>query len=176
MFYGDCGNSSATRTSCAPQSGVQLQPHRTAGRRQQRWSGALPSAFVAVDPDGKPSFNALQNYDSSRSPLFFYIFDLLILAGRDLMAEPLTIRRSLLEKRILSKLADPTRYSVQLNANLSDLITSVKAQGLEGLVAKRRNSAYEPGIRSGSWQKLRINRARNWSSAASARATRISMR
>jgi ATP-dependent DNA ligase len=37
---------------------------------------------VAVDCDGKPSFNELQNYDCSRSPLFFYIFDLLLLSGR----------------------------------------------------------------------------------------------
>ena len=34
---------------------------------------------------------------------------------------------------------------------------SVKAQGLEGLVAKRRDSKYEPGLRSGAWQKMRVN-------------------
>jgi bifunctional non-homologous end joining protein LigD len=39
-----------------------------------------------------------------------------------------------------------------------DLIESVKASGLEGLVAKRRDSIYEPGLRSGPWQKMRINR------------------
>jgi bifunctional non-homologous end joining protein LigD len=41
---------------------------------------------------------------------------------------------------------------------LKDLIQSVKAQGLEGLVAKRRDSKYEPGQRSGAWQKMRVNR------------------
>ena len=112
---------------------------------------------VAVDGAGKPSFNALQNYDSSRSPLFFYIFDLLILSGRELRMEPLSYRRSLLEKRVLPKLNDPIRYSVELNASLPDLIASVKAQGLEGLVAKRRNGVYEPGLRTGAWQKMRIN-------------------
>jgi hypothetical protein len=44
-----------------------------------------------------------------------------------------------------------------LRASVSDLIHSVKAQGLEGLVAKRRNSRCEPGLRSGAWQKRRIN-------------------
>ena len=39
------------------------------------------------------------------------------------------------------------------------MIHSVKAQGLEGLVAKRRDSRYEPGQRSGAWQKMRVNRA-----------------
>src|SRR4029077_16914069 len=38
-----------------------------------------------------------------------------------------------------------------------DLIRSVKAQGLEGLVAKRRDSRYEPGQRTGAWQKMRVN-------------------
>src|SRR5262249_5084399 len=42
-------------------------------------------------------------------------------------------------------------------APLRDLIHSVKAQGLEGLVAKRRDSLYEPGLRSGAWLKMRVN-------------------
>jgi len=40
---------------------------------------------------------------------------------------------------------------------MKQLIHSVKTQGLEGLVAKRRDSRYEPGLRSGTWQKMRIN-------------------
>jgi ATP-dependent DNA ligase len=117
---------------------------------------------VAVDGDGKPSFNALQNYDSSQSPLLFYIFDLLVLSGREVMAEPLSVRRSLLEKRVLPKLADPIRYSGELTASLSDLIASVKAQALEGLVAKRRNSSYEPGLGTRTWQKMRINQGQEF--------------
>ncbi len=46
-----------------------------------------------------------------------------------------------------------------LEASLADLIRSVKAQGLEGLVAKRIDSRYEPGQRSGAWQKMYVNRA-----------------
>jgi ATP-dependent DNA ligase len=44
-----------------------------------------------------------------------------------------------------------------LDASLPDLIRSVREQGLEGLVAKRRNGAYESGQRSGAWRKMRIN-------------------
>ncbi len=44
-----------------------------------------------------------------------------------------------------------------LKASLPDLIASVKSAGLEGLVAKRRDSAYEPGQRSGAWRKMRVN-------------------
>jgi bifunctional non-homologous end joining protein LigD len=49
-----------------------------------------------------------------------------------------------------------------LDASLSDLIRSVRGQELEGLVAKRRNSAYEHGQRSGAWRKMRINRGQEF--------------
>ena len=117
----------------------------------------IDGEVVALDSDGRPSFNTLQNYGSAGAPLHFYIFDLLILEGRDVMGEPLVKRRELLEEHILPKLAEPIRYSPVLEAKLADLIRSVKAQGLEGLVAERRNCKYEPGQRSGAWQKMRVN-------------------
>jgi ATP-dependent DNA ligase len=73
----------------------------------------------------------------------FYVFDVMVLAGKSVMSEPLDRRLTLLEKRVLPKLKEPVRYTGTLDASLSDLIASVKAQGLEGLVAKRRNSRYE---------------------------------
>ena len=66
-------------------------------------------------------------------------------------------RRILLEKRVLAKLKEPIRFSPEQNASLADLIASVKAQGFEGLVAKKRTSKYEPGLRSGALQKMRVN-------------------
>jgi DNA ligase D-like protein (predicted ligase) len=122
----------------------------------------IDGEVVALDRDGKPSFNTLQNYGSAGAPLHFYIFDLLILKGRDVMGEPLVKRRELLEEHVLPKLAEPIRYSPVLEAKLEDLIRSVKAQGLEGLVAKRRNSKYEPGQRSGAWQKMRVNQGQEF--------------
>jgi ATP-dependent DNA ligase len=61
------------------------------------------------------------------------------------MAEPLVKRRAPIERHILPTLADSIRYSPILEASLPNLIRSVKEQGLEGLVAKRRESKYEPG-------------------------------
>src|SRR5712691_805033 len=90
-------------------------------------------------------------------PLHFYVFDLLVLSGKNVMGKPLAKRRELLEKRVLPKLSEPVRYSPELKASLRDLIQSVKAQGREGIVAKHRDSRYEPGLRSGAWQKMRIN-------------------
>jgi ATP-dependent DNA ligase len=85
-----------------------------------------------------------------------------VLAGKDLQRETLETRRDLLERRVLPKLVDPVAYASPLDASLADLIASVKAQGLEGLVAKRRDSRYEAGLRSGAWQKMRVNRGQEF--------------
>jgi bifunctional non-homologous end joining protein LigD len=122
----------------------------------------IDGEIVALDEEGRPSFNALQNYGSSTAPVFYFVFDVLILRGRDVMREPLDARRSLLEEKIVPKLSEPARYFPPLDASLPVLIESVKAQGLEGLVAKRRDSRYEPGLRSGAWQKMRVNRAQEF--------------
>jgi DNA ligase D-like protein (predicted ligase) len=117
----------------------------------------IDGEIVALDESGRPSFGALQN-GSATAPLIYYVFDVMILAGKDVMNEPLTVRRELLAERVLAKLGEPIRESPELEASLSDLIASVKAHGLEGLVSKRRDSRYEPGQRSGAWQKMRVNR------------------
>jgi bifunctional non-homologous end joining protein LigD len=122
----------------------------------------LDGEMAALDEEGRPSFNLLQNYASSNAPLVFFVFDVLILKGRSVMAAPLSERRALLEKQVLPKLGEPIRYSPELKASLPDLIESAKSAGLEGLVAKRRNSRYEPGLRSGAWQKMRVNRGQEF--------------
>jgi ATP-dependent DNA ligase len=63
---------------------------------------------VALDEAGRPSFNALQNHGSARSSIFFYAFDVLILAGRNVMGETLAIRRELLIRDVLPMVADPS--------------------------------------------------------------------
>jgi len=113
---------------------------------------------VALDEEGRPSFHLLQNFRMSRAHLAFFVFDVLMLQGRDVTGETLEKRRKLLEKHVLAKLTEPIHYSPELKENLADLVHSVKLQGLEGLVAKRRSSRYEPGQRSGAWRKMRVNR------------------
>ena len=83
---------------------------------------------MALDPDGRPCFNLLQNY-SACAPLHYFIFDLLVLRGRDVMSRPLTERRELIEKHVLPPLAEPIRYSPILEGSLKGLIHSAKAQG-----------------------------------------------
>jgi bifunctional non-homologous end joining protein LigD len=122
----------------------------------------IDGEIVALDESGRPSFNLLQNYGSSDSPIFYYVFDVLVLSGHDVMSEPLGKRRELLRKRVLPKLRDPIRESLQLNAALADVINAVRTQGLEGVVAKDLNSSYQPGRRSGAWRKMRINKGQEF--------------
>ena len=122
----------------------------------------IDGEVVALDAEGRPSFNALQNFNGSQTPVVYYVFDVMVLAGRDVSTETLTARRDLLEQKVLPTLAEPVRYAGVLEASLRDVIDAVKTQGFEGLVAKRRNSRYEPGARSGAWMKMRINRGQEF--------------
>jgi DNA ligase D-like protein (predicted ligase) len=122
----------------------------------------IDGEVIAFDDDGRPSFNALQNYGSATAPVIYYVFDVMVLAGRDLMREPLERRRELLEQKVLPKLVEPVRYASSLDASLPVLVQSVKEQGFEGLVAKRRNSVYEAGLRTGAWMKMRVNRGQEF--------------
>jgi DNA ligase D-like protein (predicted ligase) len=122
----------------------------------------IDGELVAFDEEGRPSFNALQNYGSAPAPVVYYVFDVMVLSGQNVMREPLRKRRDLLEKKVLRRLAEPIRYSAPLDADLPVLIESVKQHGFEGLVAKRRRSVYEPGLRTGAWMKMRVNRGQEF--------------
>ena len=59
-------------------------------------------------------------------------------------------------------LPDSIRFSETREAATADVIDAVRRQGLEGVVAKRRDSPYQPGKRSGAWQKIQINKVREF--------------
>ena len=122
----------------------------------------LDGEIVAFDADGRPSFSALQNYGSAAGAVAFYVFDVMVLAGKAVTGEPLEKRRQLLITKVLPTLQEPARYAAPFDASLPVLVQSVKAQGFEGLVAKRRTSRYEPGLRSGAWMKMRVNRGQEF--------------
>jgi hypothetical protein len=121
----------------------------------------IDGEVVALEPDGWPSFGALQN-GAAGSTIVYYVFDVMVLAGRNVMGETLVARRELLPREALRKLADPVREAPRFDAALADLIAAVRAQGLEGLVAKRLDRVYEPGARSGVWRKMRLNRSEDF--------------
>jgi DNA ligase D-like protein (predicted ligase) len=122
----------------------------------------IDGELIALDGDGRPSFNMLQNYGSESTSLLYLVFDIMCFKGRDVTADPLDSRRELLERRVVPHLAEPVRSADTFSARLPDLIHSVKALRLEGVVAKRRDSRYEPGLRSGAWLKMRINQGQEF--------------
>ena len=72
----------------------------------------LDGEVVAVDAQGRPRFNALQNSQRSSQPIFYYVFDCLELRGQSLLHLPLRERRRMLEEL---PLADPVRISQTLD-------------------------------------------------------------
>ena len=113
----------------------------------------LDGEVVALDDSGRPSFQALHH--QSAGTLVYYAFDLLYLNGRDVLKVPLEERRARLapivaDTRILS--SDP------LPGSAKEIEQAVRGLQLEGIVAKKRRSIYEPGRRSTAWIKVKFNR------------------
>ena len=93
--------------------------------------------------------------------LQFYAFDVLAYRGRSTLRLPLEERRELLGDA-LAKLQYPVIRSTPFDAKPAELIRAARALELEGLIAKRKDSEYEPGRRSGAWLKFKINRSQEF--------------
>lgn len=116
----------------------------------------IDGEVVALDDTGRPDFHGLQHFHATASHIRYFVFDLLVLKGRDLTSLSLGERRKLLATVKLR--SSWIRISEQFNISAADMLAAVRQQQLEGVIAKRRTSAYEAGKRTGSWVKMRINR------------------
>jgi bifunctional non-homologous end joining protein LigD len=116
----------------------------------------IDGEVVALSERGHGSFQLLQNRERIADPstIVFYVFDLLNLNGRNLRELPLTARRELLQP-LIAGARDPIRFSATLNGSPEVVLAEVKRLGLEGVIAKKPQSKYEAGQRSGSWVKLK---------------------
>ena len=135
---------------------TRLYPSVGAAARQlEVKTVVIDGEVVALSPDGRPSFEVLQHRGSNPGhQIVFYAFDLLFLNGRDMTGEPLVKRRAKLQAIIGD---DSTiRLSQVLPGEASAVVTAVRDAGLEGVIAKRKNSLYQPGERSGDWVKLKL--------------------
>jgi bifunctional non-homologous end joining protein LigD len=118
----------------------------------------LDGEVTALGPDGRPAFQALQHPGSNPSHMIvFYAFDVLHLNGRTVMGEPLERRRARLPA-ILEGVPNTIRLSQELPGAAADVVRAVEAAGLEGVIAKRRSSSYQPGERSSDWLKLKLEK------------------
>ena len=127
----------------------------------------LDGEIVALDENGQPSFNRLQQriglsgereIERARHthPVSVYLFDLLWLDDRDLTQEPLTERRRILRDVVTQ--AGPVAVTLSVEGEGRSFFEAAKALGIEGIVAKRLDSVYEPGSRSRAWRKIKATR------------------
>ncbi len=128
-------------------------------------NAVLDGEIVAPDAQGRPSFQRLQqrmnlaskpDIDRMRRevPVQLFVFDVLWLDGKDLTKLPLTERRARLEEIVVpGKGIDVTLVVPEHGLALWE---SAKQRGLEGMIAKRAASRYQPGRRSPDWKKIKV--------------------
>lgn len=132
-------------------------PHVTqAVSKVRAQSAVLDGEIVAVDASGRPSFQALQHRSAHRRhQIVAYAFDLLHLDGEDLTRLPLEQRRAKLPAIVKGS---GVLLSEPLAGSAADVIAAVQGLGLEGVIAKRRDSRYDAGVRGDAWLKLKLDR------------------
>jgi bifunctional non-homologous end joining protein LigD len=129
--------------------------------REWNINAVLDGEVVVLNGEGKPEFNALQNYGRSQSGnLFYHVFDILWLDGINLMHEPLDTRKQIL-KRIVPE-NSIIRFSDSIDEEGEEFFEVVKKNGLEGMIAKKKNSFYFPDARSNDWLKLPVEEIKEY--------------
>ena len=116
-------------------------------------SAVIDGEIVALDADGRPSFQALHHAATEGLSIVYYAFDLLHLNGRDLTRAPLDERRDALREVVEGS---GVLLSEPLPGTPDQIAAAVRGLGLEGVVAKRRHSTYAAGRRSEAWVKVRF--------------------
>jgi bifunctional non-homologous end joining protein LigD len=123
-------------------------------------STVIDGEVVALDANGRPDFTLLQNFRPGEYKIHYYAFDILVLNGRRLTNLPLDERRKILAETLPR--GDHIGLSVVDRGPPADILSFVREHGLEGVVAKRGDSIYEPGQRSGLWRKICINQGQEF--------------
>jgi bifunctional non-homologous end joining protein LigD len=114
----------------------------------------LDGEIVALDGNGRPSFQALQHRSTEGLVLTYVAFDALTIGARSLLAEPLSVRR----RQLASLLSGSgVMQSEPLAGNPDTIERAIRGFGLEGVVAKRDDSTYRPGQRTDAWVKVKFS-------------------
>ncbi|RYG44916.1 MAG: DNA ligase D, partial [Chitinophagaceae bacterium] len=114
----------------------------------------LDGEIVLLNDKNVPDFQKLQHYENHLNfPLVYYVFDLLKLDGKSTEKLTLLERKKLL-KKLLGK-NKTIRYCDHIETDGTGFLEQAKAQGLEGIIAKKKDSRYTEGIRSKEWLKIK---------------------
>lgn len=122
----------------------------------EAWSirAVVDGEIIVINEQGYPDFNALQTWRSEADgQLVYYLFDILWFEGYDLRDVPLGQRRNILKQIVPAK--GPIRMSENFDVTGNDLLKLAGEMGLEGIVAKKEQSTYQPGQRTKDWLKIK---------------------
>ena len=118
----------------------------------------IDGEIVALDAHGRSRFQLLQGRGvaAARPAVVYYVFDLLHLDGESWLRRPLEERQARLAALVGGK-PGAVRCSPVFEVAPEVLLRRVREQGLEGIIAKRPGSIYEPDARSGAWLKCKVH-------------------
>lgn len=125
----------------------------------EQWKNdaVLDGEILVLQHDGRADFSALQNWRSEADGrLVFYVFDILWYNGKNLMELEL-YQRQLILKQILPTDEDRIRLSQPFSGGI-DFFETASRMGLEGIMAKRKDSLYSPDSRNKQWLKIKVSR------------------
>ncbi|MDX2003459.1 MAG: DNA ligase D [Chitinophagales bacterium] len=118
------------------------------------FDAVLDGEVVIFDKEGKPSFQALQNYDDNpEGELTYIVFDMLWYEGKDLRQLPLSRRKQILRKVLPD--VKGIKYSDHVIGDGNNFFQAAVKMGLEGVMAKKCDSHYEVSKRTDLWQKIK---------------------
>jgi len=118
----------------------------------------LDGEVLVLNDKGVSNFGDLQNWRSEADgELVYYVFDLLWYEGKDLRELPLYQRQGIL-KAILPQQDDRVRLSKVFNASGIDFYAAAERMGLEGIIAKKKDSSYSYNYRSKEWVKIKVHK------------------
>jgi bifunctional non-homologous end joining protein LigD len=119
----------------------------------------LDGEVVAEAENGRSDFQKLQNYQRNREGhLKYFVFDILHLNGYDLTSLPLLDRKNILKDFLAENPVDGIIFSDHFDGSGIDFFEQAKTIDLEGIIAKKKDSIYLPGSRSGNWFKIKTHK------------------
>jgi bifunctional non-homologous end joining protein LigD len=125
----------------------------------QEWkiNAVIDGEIVVINEKGLSDFNALQNWRSEADgELVYYAFDILWMEGKSLIHLPLSDRKAILQSIVDENSPVQLGYSIAADGNA--FFEAAKKMGLEGIIAKKSDSEYYPGIRTRDWLKIKVNK------------------
>jgi len=136
-----------------------LYPLVVKALKQLNINAVLDGEIIIVDENGKSNFQLLQHFGTDNThPIEYRVFDLLFIKGKNICNLPLAKRKELL-KNLIGKGNEVVKYSDHIEETGNEFFEIAKKNDLEGIIAKRADSLYAPGVRTSNWLKIKYHKS-----------------